>query len=86
MFILYFQYLLKLVKDLLQLGVWIGGYSLVALAIGSLWIPKVLGWREKLTGLPPLMREMWWTYSAYVWGSHVLFAGLLCWNVFFHSP
>jgi len=77
LFILYFQYLLKHMKDLLQLGVWIGGYSLVALAIGSLWIPKVLGWREKLAGLPPLMREMWWTYSAYVWGSHVFFAVLL---------
>jgi len=63
-------------KDLLQVGIQVGGYSLVALVIGSFWIPKVLGWREKLAGLPPLMRELWWTYSAYVLGSHAFFAVL----------
>lgn len=61
-------------KELLQIGLLIGGWSLVALAVASFWIPKVLGWREKLAGLTPLMRELWWTYSAYVWGSHVFFA------------
>jgi hypothetical protein len=64
-------------KTLLQAGQWIGGLSLVALAIGSLWIPKSLGWKEKLAALSPLMRELWWTYSIYVWGSHVFFAVLL---------
>ena len=63
-------------KDLLELGLMIGGGSLVALCIGSLWIPKALGWREKLAGLTPLMRELWWTYSIYVWASHVFFAVL----------
>ena len=61
-------------KELLQVGLAIGGWSLVALGIGSLWIPKALGWREKLAGLTPLMREIWWTYSIYVWASHVFFA------------
>jgi hypothetical protein len=63
-------------KDLLQIGLSIGGWSLVALSIASFWIPKALGWREKLAGLTPLMRELWWTYSIYVWGSHVFFAVL----------
>ena len=63
-------------KELLQIGLQFGGWSLVALSIASLWIPKVLCWREKLAGLTPLMREMWWTYSTYVWGSHVFFAVL----------
>jgi hypothetical protein len=63
-------------KELLQIGLWIGGGSLVALSIASLWIPKALGWREKLAGLTPLMRELWWTYSIYVWSSHVFFAVL----------
>jgi len=63
-------------KELLQTGLMIGGWSLVALSIGSLWIPKALGWREKLAGLTPLMRELWWTYSIYVWSSHVFFAVL----------
>ena len=63
-------------KELLEIGLLIGGWSLVALCIGSFWIPKVLGWKEKLAGLTPLMRELWWTYSIYVWGSHVFFAVL----------
>jgi hypothetical protein len=63
-------------KELLQTGLWIGGGSLVALCIASFWIPKALGWREKLAGLTPLMRELWWTYSIYVWSSHVFFAVL----------
>lgn len=64
-------------KMLLDWGLLTAGWSLVALVIGSLWIPRVLGWREKLAVLSPLMREMWWTYSAYVWGSHGFFAVLL---------
>ena len=63
-------------KELLQIGLLIGGWSLVALSIASFWIPKALGWREKLVGLTPLMRELWWTYSIYVLSSHVFFAVL----------
>ena len=40
--------------DLLHLGLRVGGGSLVILAIASFWIPKVLGWREKLMGLTSL--------------------------------
>lgn len=61
-------------KELLEIGLIIGGCSLATLSIASFWIPKALGWREKLTGLTPLMRELWWTYSIYVWSSHVFFA------------
>jgi hypothetical protein len=63
-------------KELLELGLWLGGGSLVALSLASFWIPRALGWREKLAGLTPLMRELWWTYSIYVWSSHVFFAVL----------
>jgi hypothetical protein len=63
-------------KELLEIGLWLGGGSLVVLTIASFWIPKALGWREKLAGLTPLMRELWWTYSIYVWSSHVFFAVL----------
>lgn len=62
--------------QLLQTGLLIGGWSLVALSLASFWIPKALGWRKKLAGLTPLMRELWWTYSIYVWSSHVFFAVL----------
>lgn len=64
-------------KELLEIGLQIGGWSLVLLCIGSLWIPKILGWKENLVGLPPLMRELWWTYSVYVWSSHIFFSVLL---------
>ena len=61
-------------KELLDLGLQVSGWSLVLLCIGSIWIPKVLGWREKLVSLTPLMKELWWTHSLYVWGSHIFFA------------
>ncbi len=63
-------------KDLLEIGIIIAGVSLTLLCIGSLWIPKVLNWKEKTASLTPLMRELWWTYSVYVWGSHIFFAVL----------
>jgi len=63
-------------KELIQIGLVIGGCSLGILSIASFLIPKVLGWKEKLAGLTPLMRELFWTYSFYVWSSHVFFAVL----------
>lgn len=63
-------------KELLQIGLVIGGCSLGILSIASFWIPKVLRWKEKLVGLTPLMRELFLTYSFYVWSSHVLFTVL----------
>lgn len=63
-------------KELLEIGLQIGGYSLVILCIGSFWIPKILCWKEHLTKLPPLIRELWWTYSIYIWSSHVFFSVL----------
>lgn len=65
-----------MISNLLEIGLIIAGLSLTALCIGSFWIPKALGWREKIASLTPLMREIWWTYSCYVWGSHVFFAVL----------
>ncbi len=60
----------------LEFALTLAGFFLVILSIASVWIPKALGWKEKLVVLTPLMREMWWTYSLYVWGSHVFFAVL----------
>ena len=64
-------------KELLELGIQIGGVSLLLLCVVSFWIPGVLDWKKKLSVLSPLMREMWWTYAAYVLGSHLFFAILL---------
>jgi len=63
-------------KELLEIGLQIGGYSLALLCIASFWIPKILRWKENVAALPPLLRELWWTYSFYVWSSHVFFSVL----------
>ncbi|HEX5791293.1 MAG TPA: hypothetical protein VFY13_09060 [Luteolibacter sp.] len=63
-------------KELLEIGLKIGGISLILLCVASLWIPRALRWKHKLGGLTPLMRELWWTYSIYVWSSHLFFAVL----------
>lgn len=65
-----------MIEKLLGLGLLVAGISLALLCIASFWIPKELGWKEKLAGLTPLMRELFWTYSLYVFMCHILFATL----------
>jgi len=36
------------------------------LCVGSLFIPKALQWREHLKNLKTLLRQMFWTYAAYI--------------------
>lgn len=67
---------ITLMRELLSIGLTLAGLGLVILVVASLWIPRVLRWKEKLAGLTPLMRELWWTYSLYIWGSHCFFAVL----------
>lgn len=52
------------------------GAGQLALAAGSLAIPKVLRWREDTARLRPLTRQIFWTYAGYIWSFHVCF-GLL---------
>ena len=52
------------------------GAGQLALAAGSLAIPKVLKWREDTARLRPLTRQIFWTYAGYIWSFHVCF-GLL---------
>ena len=54
----------------------LAGIGQLMLALVSLVIPRVLGWREETAKLRPLTRQVFWTYAAYIWGSHVAF-GLL---------
>lgn len=54
----------------------LAGLGQLAIVIGSLAIPKVLGWKEELTVLKPLTRQLFWTYAGYIWGTN-LFFGLL---------
>lgn len=61
-------------NELLNYGLMFAGFGFTLLVIASFWIPGILGWKEKLAGLTPLMRELFWTYAVYVFASHCLFA------------
>lgn len=44
----------------------LSGIAHIVLSICSLVIPKVLKWNQHLVYLPPLLRQMFWTYAAYI--------------------
>lgn len=44
----------------------LAGIGQIVLVIGSLWIPKVLKWRQQLTALNPLLQQVFWTYAGYI--------------------
>ncbi|MFV0414863.1 MAG: hypothetical protein ACK5NG_00695 [Chthoniobacterales bacterium] len=63
-------------KEILEIGLFIAGISQLLLCLGSIRIPGVLGWKEKLKPFSLLMQQLWWTYSCYILGTH-LFFGIL---------
>jgi hypothetical protein len=54
----------------------IAGIGQLALALASLAVPGVLGWRAETAKLRPLTRQVFWTYAGYIGSAHVAF-GLL---------
>ena len=60
------------VEDALRLA----GLGQLALAAGSLLIPRILQWRAETARLRPLVRQLFWIYAAYILAFHVAF-GLL---------
>lgn len=58
-----------------NLLVWCG-MGHFALCLGSVFIPTVLKWRTNLRSLPPLMRQMFWTYAAYILVTNFFFGYL----------
>ena len=46
--------------------IFIAGLAQIALAAGSLAIPKILNWRIELAKVQPLIKQMFWTYAAYI--------------------
>lgn len=54
------------VSGLLQLGV----------ALGSMAVPRLLHWNAELARLSPLIRQLFWTYAVYIFGTNLFFAGL----------
>ena len=54
----------------------LAGAGQLLLCLASPAIPLVLGWREKVSVLPKLLRQIFWTYACYVLGAHVVFGVL----------
>ena len=50
----------------IQQLVFIAGLAQVVLVLGSLAIPKILNWRPELAKVQPLIKQMFWTYAAYI--------------------
>ncbi|WP_183574826.1 hypothetical protein HDF18_00215 [Mucilaginibacter sp. X5P1] len=44
----------------------VAGLAQIALVAGSFAIPKVLNWRNELAKVQPLIKQMFWTYAAYI--------------------
>jgi len=51
---------------LIQQLVWQAGLAQIALSLGSLLVPQVLGWKIELAKTRPLIKQMFWTYAAYI--------------------
>jgi hypothetical protein len=54
----------------------LAGVGQLALAAGSLALPRLLGWREETAKLRPLTGQVFWTYAAYIWATNVCFGAL----------
>lgn len=59
-----------------------GAVLQAGILIASALAPKALNWREHLEKLPPLLRQMFWVYGAFIVLCIVAFALLTGW----HAP
>jgi hypothetical protein len=51
----------------------LAGVGQLLLALGSLALPRILGWREDTARLRPLTSQVFWTYAGYIWTTNVCF-------------
>lgn len=47
------------------------GLLQIAVALGSLWIPKILHWNTGLGSAPILIRQMFWVYGGYIFFTNI---------------
>lgn len=53
-------------KSGLQSAVYLAGIAQLVLVTGSLLIPGILRWKEELNNVSVLIKQMFWTYAAYI--------------------
>lgn len=66
-----------LIQQLIKLA----GLAQIVLVLGSLAIPKVLNWQAELGKVQPLIKQMFWTYAAYILVINLCFGLLSIFNV-----
>lgn len=62
-----------MLENILKTTVVLAGAGQLVLVVASALIPRCLGWREPLGGLPVLLRQLFWTYAGYILGMHLFF-------------
>lgn len=58
----------------------LAGLAQILLVIGSLAIPKILNWKVELETVKPLIKQMFWTYAAYILTVNLSFGLLSVWD------
>ena len=61
---------------LLEIALILAGLAQSGIASSSVFIPRLLGWREETQRLRPLTRQVFWTYAVYILATNTAF-GLL---------
>jgi len=64
-------------KEVLKNLIVLSGYGHLILSMGSMLVPVALNWKLHLKDLQPLLRQMFWTYAAYILAINLTF-GLIC--------
>ncbi|MFC5405345.1 hypothetical protein [Cohnella soli] len=52
------------------------GYLQLGVAVGSLAVPYLLQWRDELLSVRTLIKQVFWTYAAYIFCTNLFFAVL----------
>jgi hypothetical protein len=65
----------------IETGVVLAGVGQLILVVASAVIPRCLDWKGPLAVLPLLMRQLFWTYAAYISGNaSILWPDLCVWH------
>lgn len=59
-----------------EIALLLAGLAQLAIAGSSVFIPRLLGWRQETALLRPLTRQIFWTYASYILGIHIAFGAL----------
>lgn len=62
--------------EILQFLIHAAGLAQIVLVAGSLFVPAVLQWKVELSKVSILIKQMFWTYSAYIFMINLCFGSL----------